>query len=118
MDSKFFKLEEFTCKCGCGLTNISPTLVSKLDKARGIADIPFVINSGCRCEKHNKMVGGSKSSSHLKGLAVDIKATTSTQRYKIINALLIAGFTRIGVAKTFIHVDIDQDKARNVIWTY
>jgi hypothetical protein len=29
-----------------------------------------------------------------------------------------AGFNRIGIADTFIHVDNDPGKAENVIWTY
>ena len=28
------------------------------------------------------------------------------------------GFTRIGIANSFIHVDLDFDKSQNVIWTY
>jgi len=32
--------------------------------------------------------------------------------------LLYVGFTRIGVADTFIHVDLDTNKQHNLIWTY
>ena len=32
--------------------------------------------------------------------------------------LVEVGFTRIGVGNTFIHVDIDENKSSNVIWTY
>lgn len=109
---------EFTCKCGCGLNNINHEFVEKLNKAREIALIPFSLNSACRCEKYNasKKVKGSKSSSHLKGLAVDIRVISSTDRFKIINSLNSVGFNRIGVYKNFIHVDIDHDKTNNVIW--
>jgi len=51
-------------------------------------------------------------------LAVDIKAVTSETRYKVISALLAAGFTRIGIAKTFIHADTDPDKPANLTWVY
>ena len=37
---------------------------------------------------------------------------------KIVQALLTAGFTRIGIASTFIHADDDPSKPQNLIWTY
>ena len=92
--------------------------LEKLDEAREIADLPFKINSGFRTFRHNKKVGGKSDSSHLRGLAVDISCTDSRSRYYIITALLEAGFNRIGVGDTFIHVDDDKEKSKNVIWTY
>ena len=94
------------------------TFLSMLEDARNRANIPFKINSGYRTVAHNKRVGGVKSSSHLKGLATDISCSDSRSRFIIITALIDAGFNRIGIAKTFIHVDCDVDKSRNVIWTY
>ena len=92
--------------------------LEKLDSARHLAEIPFIINSGYRTPEHNKKVGGVKTSSHLKGLAVDIKTVNIIERYKIVNALLMVGFTRIGIAANFIHVDLDFSKGQNVIWLY
>ena len=89
-----------------------------LDAARDVAQIPFIINSGFRTEAHNRAVNGSEGSSHLRGWAADVRATTSTQRWIIIAACLQAGFTRIGVADTFVHVDCDPAKAENVMWLY
>lgn len=106
----YFKTYEFECKCGCGLNNISPFLVTKLDRARGFAKTKFIINSGCRCNSHNKKIKGSRTSSHLQGLAVDIKCNNGLNRINIIKGLILAGFKRIGVANTFIHVDIDESK--------
>jgi len=87
-----------------------------LQKARDIARTTFLINSGFRTPERNKRVGGSATSSHLKGYAVDIHCNDSYKRHKIIRALLIAGFKRIGIYKTFIHVDNDPDKAGGVMW--
>ena len=114
---KYFKLEEFACPC-CGENMISQSLVDRLDKARELAGVPFVINSGYRCEKHNAEVGGSKTSSHLLGLAVDIKTTNSMDRYAILRSLEQVGITRFGIGKSFIHCDIDIAKPIKVIWTY
>jgi zinc D-Ala-D-Ala carboxypeptidase len=88
-----------------------------LDQARGLANIPFRINSGYRTESWNLKIGGRVGSSHVKGLAADIHCTNSVDRQKIISACIMAGFKRIGVAKTFIHVDSDNDKT-DAIWLY
>ena len=48
----------------------------------------------------------------------DIACVKSDDRFEMLTALLKVGFNRIGVASTFVHVDIDKDKSQNVIWTY
>ncbi len=98
--------------------NMDVAFLNRLSKARELAAIAFKITSGYRSPAHNTKVGGVPSSSHTVGRAVDIYAPTSTQKYLIINALLQAGFNRIGVAKNFIHVDDDPSKSEDVIWTY
>ena len=89
-----------------------------LDQARTAANIPFIITSGYRTEDHNKLIGGVDGSAHTKGHAVDIACRDSVSRHTIITNLLAAGFNRIGIASTFIHVDNDPNKSPNVIWTY
>ena len=115
---KYFKISEFECKCGCGKNNMDHETLIMLDAAREYAKTSFVINSGCRCEDHNKKVGGSPTSSHLKGLAVDIRADNSVKRYKVVKGLLKAGFTRIGIGSNFVHADNDKKKDQEIIWTY
>ena len=112
-----FKLAEFACPC-CGECRLKTPFADKLDWARGIAGIPFEINSGYRCGAHNIAVGGSSTSSHPDGWAADIEAETSRKRFKIIDGLIKAGVKRIGVAKTFIHADDDPDKDSEVMWLY
>ena len=90
-----------------------------LDEVREDYGKPMHITSGYRTEAHNKEVGGKKNSSHLKGLAVDVACTTSRDRFELVRLFLEYGITRIGIADTFIHIDIDdEDKSPNVIWTY
>lgn len=112
---KHFKKEEFTCKCGCGSNNISSTLVLMLEDSRELANVPFKINSACRCETHNKKIGGVKDSSHVKGLAVDISIPSDGARFAILSALLNVGFLRVLIYPTFIHVDLDFDKSNPII---
>ena len=91
--------------------------LEKIDKARSIANIPFKINSGFRTITHNKKIGGSENSSHMNGVACDIHCVDSHSRQIIVNALIQAGFTRIGIAKTFVHADTDQFK-NDALWLY
>tara|TARA_R110000803_G_scaffold81459_1_gene147416 strand:- start:267 stop:590 length:324 start_codon:yes stop_codon:yes gene_type:complete len=97
--------------------NMDVDFLAKLDKAREYANIPFIINSAYRSPSHPESIK-RPTSSHIKGLAVDISAKDSRQRFLILDALIAVGFSRIGIAGTFIHVDLDLDKSQNVIWTY
>ena len=118
----YFSNNEIKCPC-CGINNIHDRFLNKLNRARKFANIPFNPSSMCRCEKHNKKVGGSETSSHISTIkkhckAIDIKVNNSTDRFTIIYALLFAGFTRIGIGKDFIHADDDEDKPAKVAWLY
>lgn len=108
MSRYFKKIEE----------NMNPDFLDMLDSAREYAGIPFHINSAYRTKEKNSEVGGRPNSSHLRGLAVDIKAADSRTRFKVLNALITVGFNRIGISDTFIHVDLDLEKNGQVIWTY
>lgn len=109
---------EFTCKCGCGKSDISLEFVELLQKIRDHAGIPMRITSGCRCEEHNKAVGGAKNSAHTKCLAVDVVAKSTRARYYILEAAYYYGVNRIGVARDFIHLDIDTSLPKDVFWLY
>lgn len=113
---KYFKPKETECKCGCGTNNISKELMDMMDAVREIAGFPLVINSAVRCKAHNKKVGGVDNSAHVRGYAVDIRAQTSTEKFKIVKALIAVGFVRIGVYSSFIHADIDPDKPQNILF--
>ena len=80
-DIKYFSKSEFKCPC-CSKVLVSRKLVFMLDLARSLAGVPFNISSGYRCKKHNRHVGGVKSSAHLKGLAVDIEVPDNVSRLK------------------------------------
>ncbi len=120
----YFNFEEFDSpdEIGSGLPKsqggqMDLAFLHKLDEARAIADIPFRITSGYRTPQHNQEVGGRIGSSHLKGCAVDIAINNSAQRSTIVQGLIKAGFTRLGIGKTFVHVDADEQKP-SAIWLY
>jgi uncharacterized protein YcbK (DUF882 family) len=117
---QYFKLHEFDSPDvpGSG-ARMNRDFLELLDEARGIAGVPFRINSGYRTQNHNASISGaSTNSSHLRGLAADISCTTSTARFRIIAALIAVGFTRLGIHNGFIHVDNDSLKSPGVTWLY
>jgi zinc D-Ala-D-Ala carboxypeptidase len=124
-DFKYFKYSEFDSpdKPGSGEKNMSKNFIELLDEAREFAGIPFKINSGFRSKEHNESLRARgfkavKNSAHLKGLAADIRTKTSAERFKVVDALLYVGMTRIGIGKGFVHCDIDKTKTPELIWHY
>jgi len=113
----YFKASEFKCPC-CGEVIVSAWLVHLLNKVREAIGIPMIVNSGYRCKKHNKKEGGKPNSAHRRGTAVDIKCTNSTMRYLLIKYALEAGFKRIGVGSSFVHLDVDGELPLEVLWVY
>jgi len=113
-----FKIEEFDSPDlkGSGY-EMDQDFLTMLDIARNRAGTPFIINSGYRTEEHNDSLNASKTSSHLKGVAADISCKNSMKRRVILKSLFDVGFTRIGIARTFIHVDNDKTKP-DAIWLY
>ncbi len=107
--------DEFSCPC-CGRNETSQIFADRLNECRNSAGVPFRINSGYRCEDHNREVGGSINSAHTYGQAADIEVDTSQERFLIIQSLINAGFTRIGVYRAWIHVDQAEDRADMVMW--
>lgn len=116
---RYFTYEEFDSPDIQGSGQMmSKELLSKLDMIREEFGKPIHINSGYRTEAHNEKIGGTSKSSHLKGLAADIACKSSADRFELINLFIKHKINRIGVAKTFIHIDIDKDKSQHVMWTY
>ena len=118
MKSKYFRQEDFACRCGCGFDTIDEGLVGILDNLRLSLDAPIIVTSGCRCKYQNKKIGGTEDSAHLKGKAVDIHMRNSQLRYKLIKEAIRLGIVRIGIGRKFIHLDIDIDLPTEVAWVY
>ena len=123
MKFTYFNYDEFDSPLQEGSGQLmSNEFIGMLDAARDLAGVPFKITSGYRIEADIERLRKagykvSKNSSHLKGLAADIACNTEI-RYNMLESLMKVGFNRIGIANTFIHVDIDPDKPPFVIWTY
>ena len=117
MPIKHFQLKEFDSPDlpGSG-SNMNEDFLERLDRARDLAGVPFRINSGYRTKAHNAKVSGASNSPHTRGLAVDIHAPDGPNKFKILKACIDAGFQRIGVYRTWIHVDSDNSLPTPTIW--
>lgn len=56
--------------------NLEALIANVLDPLREAWGKPIIVNSGFRCERLNKAVGGAASSQHKTGEAADIEAVT------------------------------------------
>lgn len=86
---KWFKEEEFRCRC-CGQlpsgakANIEALVEAVLDPARERLGKPLTVTSGYRCPKHNLAVGGVVNSQHMKGEAADLCCADNKRLAEII----------------------------------
>ena len=114
-----FSLEEFKCSC-CGLVDINSDLLDLLQTAREVVG-PLQITSAYRCPEHNNNVSSTGlSGPHTTGKSVDIHVSNSQHRKKLID-YFTSKVTGLGIAKTFIHIDIltsDEVPHRPNCWIY
>ena len=118
--SRHFDKSEFACKC-CGFNPIASEQFVIAEIVREFeGGEPYTLNSACRCREYNEKVQmkyvpgyvpGTSKSKHMNGLAVDYPSKNPKVLYKHLNKLFPATFG-IGLYKTFVHVDIRQNKVR------
>lgn len=120
----YFTIKEMTNSQTAELQHIDNTptegIIENLKKVMYILDMvrvyigkPIFINSGYRCKKLNKMVGGVQESMHTKGLAADFRTKEkedisimyeflkeNQKEFKIIELINYATFIHVGVSKT------------------
>lgn len=122
MTSEFFQPLELKCRCQrpeCdALPSVVPELLRRADDCRRRYGAPMIVTSGLRCPWWNERQGGKPDSEHLTGEALDIRCTTSVNRYALIDAAIMAGFRRIGLAGNFIHLGVSHVLAQDVLWPY
>jgi uncharacterized protein YcbK (DUF882 family) len=112
---KYFNIDEFNCQ-ETGENNISEEFVARLDELREACGFSFTVTSGYRSPEHSIEKRKAKAGTHAQGIAADIKVSGGAQRRIIVEEALKLGFNGIGVAKTFVHVDIRETTP--VIWCY
>jgi uncharacterized protein YcbK (DUF882 family) len=95
---------------------MDPALLEKLQALRDSYGKGIVISSGFRCEAHNKQLGGVPQSLHLVGKAVDCMTVSGDERYVFIKKAMELGFTGIGIASRFVHLDVRSGTP--MFWKY
>ena len=112
---KYFQIDEFCCS-HTGENRMETEFLEKLDELRERCRFPFVITSGYRSPQHPIEASKAGPGTHAQGIAADIKIVTSGQRYTIVKEAIEMGFSGIGIASDFVHVDTRGGTP--VIWTY
>jgi len=95
---------------------MNPEFLLLLDELRDLSNFPFVITSGYRDPLHPEEARKTSPGTHSKGIACDIRVNNGAEKYIIVQNAMKLKFTGIGIAKTFIHVDVRDTTP--VIWTY
>lgn len=102
----YFTKKELECKC-CGKCDLETDFKDRVLDLRIAFGQSMESNSCFRCEDHNKDVGGSLRSFHLKGMAMDVKCPNSEYKARLARVALNKGFT-VGVYSKFLHIDIRE----------
>ena len=84
-----------------------------LDPLRDSWGKAIKVNSGYRCEKLNKAVGGAPSSAHMLGYAADLQVSTSFAKFR---DFVTDWFTRTGVR--FDQVLVETNKQTGAKWIH
>lgn len=111
-----FKASEFACRGSgcCTEVLVDEQLVEYLQKIREHFGKPVAINSGYRCDAHNKKVGGATGSRHTKGQAADI-VVAGVKPAEVAKFAESIGVMGIGLYEVkdgnFVHIDTRTKKS-------
>lgn len=116
--SENFKVKEFRCKDGTDTVKIDLDNVKKLQKIRDHFGKSITITSSYRTPAHNKAIGSTSGSYHIKGQATDI-VVANVDAFKVyLYADSISPSSTGGVIyypnKKFCHVDTRPYKFRAI----
>ena len=115
MSFKYFSRDEFKCS-ETGNNEIQDEFIHALDKLRESCGFPFAITSGYRDPSHSVEAKKEKAGQQTLGIAADIAVSGGSQRFIIVSKALELGFSGIGVARTFVHVDTRTTQP--MLWCY
>lgn len=113
----YFSDKELECPC-CGEQGMDEDFVCILNKLRSDFGDQMILSSAFRCLSHNENVGGSNTSQHLIGNAVDIlwSGFDARRKYDLLTLALDYGFSGLGVSNEFLHIDRRDGSGK--IWVY
>ena len=110
---KYFTQRDFSnATPPCSINDMCIKLLCMIDNAREISGIPYRVLSAKRTHEHEISRGRDGTSSHVKGVAIDIEARTPRDKFLVLKGVIGAGFTRVFVYDWGVHVDIDEEKVQ------
>ena len=116
---KYFRKEEFKCKCGGRYCNGYPAeidmdMVRDADTIRERLGVPLRVNSGLRCQQWNRIQGGATNSRHLYGDACDLGKPEGVTVDKLLDVAedVVGSTGGVGAYDWGIHIDKRGSKAR------
>ena len=113
---RFFRLDEFDCQV-TGENRMEQEFLQQLANLRLACGFAFIINSGFRHPTNHPIEAAKQvPGTHAQGIAADVRITTAAERHCFVKEAMKLGFTGIGVAKDFIHVDTRGTTP--VMWLY
>lgn len=126
--SKYFTIEELThsdtaIRKGINNTPDSVTLgrlletAKKMDAVRQLLRAPINVNSGYRSHDLNKIIGGSDTSAHTLGYAVDFTCNTCGTPLQICRVIKASGmqFDQLIQEGTWVHISFDPRMRRQCL---
>lgn len=101
---------------GIDWEKVDLTFLLRLDEARELSGVPIVVTSNYRSPQESINAGGFSSDAHttIPCSAFDISCKKqdgtfdSAKAFKLVPALLAAGFNRIGLSKKPSHIHVDS----------
>lgn len=113
-----FTRSEFDCK-ETGDNGMQSEALALFQKVRETYGKPLTVISGYRSARHNEEVKKASPGAHAQGLAADFMVTNGAERFELVKAAYACGAQGIGIAKSFIHIDVGHaTQARPAIWSY
>lgn len=114
-----FTKAEFDCKA-TGENNMQHEFMAKLQAIRTEYGKSLKVTSGFRSVKHPIEAKKTNSNGeHTQGFCADIACDNGAERFRLVQLALKHGITRIGIAKSFLHLGIGGNGLpNNVIWEY
>jgi zinc D-Ala-D-Ala carboxypeptidase len=114
-----FSRDEFRCK-HTGKDGMQAAFMEVLQKVRQEFGRPMRVTSGYRHPTHPVEAQKQRSDGeHTRGMCADIACTNGRDRYDLISIAMKHGISRIGVAKTFVHLGMGgEGLPPRVIWEY
>lgn len=107
---KYFRKEEFACRCGCGASEMDEKLIRIADGVRAHFGKPITVSSGRRCASHNAKVGGVSNSRHTRnpGKAMDFCVSGKTSAVVLAYVQKLSGIRyAYAIDGKYVHMDVE-----------